>query len=71
VAGPPLLPGERMGWSVRPEYVRLSDNGHYEAIIKNVASFGSVLRLSVSIGNTSLSVVADRSLDKHRMGLVA
>jgi ABC-type Fe3+/spermidine/putrescine transport system ATPase subunit/ABC-type molybdate transport system permease subunit len=63
VAGPPILEGERVGWSVRPEHIRLSDNGHYEAKIEDIASFGGVLQLSVRLGNTSLSVLTDRSAD--------
>ncbi len=63
VAGPPILEGERVSWSVRPEHIRLSDNGHYEAMVEDIASFGGVLQLSVRLGNTSLSVLTDRSAD--------
>ena len=62
VAGPPLPQGERIGWSVRPEHIRLTDKGRYDARIHDMASFGSALRLSVSIGDTPLSVLAERSL---------
>jgi ABC-type Fe3+/spermidine/putrescine transport system ATPase subunit/ABC-type sulfate transport system permease component len=63
VAGPPIPQGERVGWSVRPEHIRLSDDGHYEAMVEDIASFGGVLQLSVRLGNTSLSVLTDRSAD--------
>jgi ABC-type Fe3+/spermidine/putrescine transport system ATPase subunit/ABC-type sulfate transport system permease component len=59
VAGPPIPQGERVGWSVRPEQIRLSDNGRYEAMVEDIASFGSMLQLSVRLGNTPLLIVAD------------
>jgi ABC-type Fe3+/spermidine/putrescine transport system ATPase subunit/ABC-type sulfate transport system permease component len=61
VAGPSIPQGERVGWSVRPEQIRLSDNGRYEAMVEDIASFGGMLQLSVRLGNTPLSIVADRS----------
>jgi ABC-type Fe3+/spermidine/putrescine transport system ATPase subunit/ABC-type sulfate transport system permease component len=63
VAGPPLLQGERVGWSVRPERIWLSDDACYVATIENVASFGVMLQLSVRLGDTPLCVLADRSFD--------
>lgn len=63
VAGPPIPQGERVGRSVRPEHIRLSDNGRYEAMIEDIASFGGMLQLSVRLGNTTLFVLADRSVD--------
>jgi molybdate transport system permease protein len=59
VAGPPIPQGERVGWSVRPEQIRLSNNGRYEAMVEDIASFGSMLQLSVRLGNTPLLIVAD------------
>jgi molybdate transport system permease protein len=63
VAGEPMVHGERVGWSVRPEDIRLGDDGCYEATILDVASFGAMLQLSVRLGGTSLSVLTHRSLD--------
>jgi molybdate transport system permease protein len=63
VAGPPMVRGERVGWSVRPEDVRLGDHGGYEATIQDVASFGAMLQVSVRLGDTSLWVLAHRSLE--------
>jgi ABC-type Fe3+/spermidine/putrescine transport system ATPase subunit/ABC-type sulfate transport system permease component len=63
VAGEPMVHGERVGWSVRPEDIRLGDDGCYEATIQDVASFGAMLQLSVRLGGTSLSVLTHRSLD--------
>ena len=63
VAGPPLLPAERVGWSVRPERIRLSADGRYEATIGDVASLGGMLQLSVRLGGIQLRVLTDPSLD--------
>jgi ABC-type Fe3+/spermidine/putrescine transport system ATPase subunit len=63
VAGTPIAHGERAGWSVRPEDIRLSDDGCYEATIQDVASFGAMLQLSVRLGGTPLCVLAHRSFD--------
>jgi molybdate transport system permease protein len=63
VAGSPLVPGERVGWSVRPEEIRLGDDGRYEATILEVASFGSMLQLVVRLGDAQLAALAQRSPD--------
>ncbi|MBV8143130.1 MAG: ABC transporter ATP-binding protein, partial [Verrucomicrobia bacterium] len=63
VAGPPMVHGEKVGWSIRPEDIRLSDNGCYEATVQDIASFGAMLQLSVRLGGTLLSVLAHRSVD--------
>jgi ABC-type sugar transport system ATPase subunit len=58
VAGPPMVHGEQVGWSVRPEDIRLGDDGRYEAMIQDIASFGAMLQLSVRLGDTPLCVLA-------------
>jgi ABC-type Fe3+/spermidine/putrescine transport system ATPase subunit/ABC-type molybdate transport system permease subunit len=63
VAGAPMVRGERVGWSVRPEDVCLGDDGRYEGTIQDVASFGAMLQLCVRLGGTSLCVYAHRSLE--------
>jgi ABC-type Fe3+/spermidine/putrescine transport system ATPase subunit/ABC-type sulfate transport system permease component len=63
VAGPPLRPAQQVGWSVRPERIRLSADGRYDATIEDVASFGGMLQLCVRLGNVRLRVLADPSLD--------
>jgi molybdate transport system permease protein len=63
VAGPPMVHGERVGWSVRPEDIRLGDDGCYEGTIQDVASFGAMLQISVRLGDTPLCVLVHRSLD--------
>ena len=64
VAGPPLQRSERVGWSVRPEHICVRENGRYEAMIEDIASFGAMLQLSVRLGNVPLLVLADRSLNR-------
>jgi hypothetical protein len=58
-----MVHGEQVGWSVRPEDIRLGDDGRYEAMIQDIASFGAMLQLSVRFGDTPLCVLAHRSLD--------
>jgi molybdate transport system permease protein len=62
VAGPALQPGTRVGWSVRPERVRLSADGRYEAKIESVAMIGSACEVSVRLGHTLLRVLTDPSV---------
>ncbi len=58
VAGPALQPGKRVGWSVRPECLRLSANGRYEATIASSATIGGAREISVRLGGTLLRVLA-------------
>jgi molybdate transport system permease protein len=61
VAGPSLQPAERVGWSVRPDRIRLSPGGRYEATIEDVASLGGMLELSVRLSGIPMRVLADPS----------
>jgi molybdate transport system permease protein len=61
VPGLPMMKGERVGWSVRPEDIRLDTNGRLEATIQEVASFGAMLQLSVRLGESTLSVLVPRN----------
>jgi molybdate transport system permease protein len=61
VAGPPLRPGKRVGWSVRPERVRLCAAGRYEARIESIAAIGGARDVLVRFGVTPLRVLADPS----------
>jgi len=64
VAGPPLPRNERVGWSVRPEHISVSNDGPYQAIIEEVTSFGARLRLSVRVSNIPLVVVTTQHLNQ-------
>jgi molybdate transport system permease protein len=60
VAGPPLIPGRRVGWSVRPEQVRVGPEGRYPATIQSVGELRAGQRaLWVQFGEVSLRAVAD------------
>jgi molybdate transport system ATP-binding protein/molybdate transport system permease protein len=63
VAGSPLSPGERVGWSVRPEEIRVDNDGCYKATIQEIASFGAMLQLIVQLGDAQLSALAQRTAD--------
>jgi molybdate transport system permease protein len=57
VAGPALQSGRRVGWSVRPERVRLSSDGRYEATIESNAMIGGAREISVRLGGTLLRIL--------------
>jgi ABC-type Fe3+/spermidine/putrescine transport system ATPase subunit len=59
VAGPPLQPGRRVGWSVRPERVRLNAKGRYEAQIESITTIGGAREIQVRLGGTPMLVLAD------------
>jgi ABC-type Fe3+/spermidine/putrescine transport system ATPase subunit/ABC-type sulfate transport system permease component len=61
VAGPALQPGRRVGWSVRPERVRLCANGRYEATIESIATIGGARDVFVRLGGALLRILADPS----------
>jgi molybdate transport system permease protein len=61
VAEPPLRPGRRVGWSVRPERVRLCAGGRYEARIESIAAIGAARDVLVRVGGTPLRILADPS----------
>ena len=63
IEGSLLVPGERVGWSVRPEEIRLGENGRYKATIGEIASFGAMLQVVVQLGDVQLTVLAQRSPD--------
>jgi ABC-type Fe3+/spermidine/putrescine transport system ATPase subunit/ABC-type sulfate transport system permease component len=64
VTGPPLPRNERVGWTVRPELIQLSNDGSYAAVIEDIIPFGSRLQLSVRLGRTSLLVLANQQVNE-------
>ena len=62
IAGPRLRPGGRVGWSVRPERVRLSFNGCYEGTIDKVVAIGGARQISVRVGGALLRAQADSTV---------
>jgi ABC-type Fe3+/spermidine/putrescine transport system ATPase subunit/ABC-type sulfate transport system permease component len=63
IAGSLLVPGERVGWSVRPEEIRLEENGRYKATIQEIASFGAMFQLLVQLGDVQLAALVQRNPD--------
>jgi ABC-type Fe3+/spermidine/putrescine transport system ATPase subunit len=61
VAGPALVPGKRVGWSVRPQRVRLCANGRYEATIESILTIGGARDVLVRLGGALLRILADPS----------
>jgi molybdate transport system permease protein len=66
VKGPSLPRNERVGWSVRPEHIQISEDGAYEGIIEDVIPFGGRFRLSVRIGDTTLLVLTAQLVDQTK-----
>lgn len=51
VSGPPLIPGSRVGWSVRPECVRICAAGQYDARIVGLGPIrGGSCEISLRLG---------------------
>jgi ABC-type Fe3+/spermidine/putrescine transport system ATPase subunit/ABC-type sulfate transport system permease component len=60
VAGPPLPPGDHIGWSVRPEHIRFAPDAPYPARILNVGDVREGQRgLTVQLGEAVLHAVTD------------
>jgi len=58
VAGPPLTPGARVGWTVSPARVRLSQAGRYEGIVEAVTRVASGHQIALRFGEASIEVAA-------------
>jgi ABC-type Fe3+/spermidine/putrescine transport system ATPase subunit/ABC-type sulfate transport system permease component len=60
VAGPPLAPLKRIGWSVRPERIRFAESGPYPARILHVGEVRDGQRsLTVRLGDAVFAVAVD------------
>jgi molybdate transport system ATP-binding protein/molybdate transport system permease protein len=66
VKGPSLPRNERVGWSVRPEHIQISEDGAYEAIVEDVTPFGGRFRLSIRIDDTKLLVLTAQPVDQSK-----
>jgi ABC-type Fe3+/spermidine/putrescine transport system ATPase subunit len=58
VAGPALKPGARVGWTVSPARVHLSEAGRYDGVVEAVTYVGSGHRITVRFGDTHIDVAA-------------
>ncbi len=58
VSGPALTPGARVGWTVSPARVRLSETGRYEGTVEAVIRVASGHQITLRFGDASVDVAA-------------
>jgi ABC-type Fe3+/spermidine/putrescine transport system ATPase subunit/ABC-type sulfate transport system permease component len=58
IGGPALAPGARVGWTVSPARVRLSDAGRYEGTVEAVSRVASGHQIALRFGDASVDVAA-------------
>jgi ABC-type Fe3+/spermidine/putrescine transport system ATPase subunit/ABC-type sulfate transport system permease component len=58
ISGPPLVPGARVGWTVSPARVRLSDTGRYEGVVEAVSRVASGHLVTLRFGDAAVDVAA-------------
>lgn len=58
VSGPALTPGARVGWTVSPARVRLSDTGQYQGTVEAVTRVASGHYVALRFGDASIEVAA-------------
>jgi molybdate transport system permease protein len=57
-AGPALRPGQRVGWSVSPAHVRISNTGAYRGLIEVVRPVGVGRQIVIRFGDAQVSALA-------------
>jgi len=60
VAGPPLRPGARVGWSIRPGGARLHAAGAYRGCVEGVVRTGLGARITVRLGDSRIHIAESR-----------
>jgi molybdate transport system permease protein len=60
VAGPALIPGQRVGWSFSPVRARITSNGPYQGTVEGVTSLGIGSHVTLRVGDARV-----RILDGH------
>jgi ABC-type Fe3+/spermidine/putrescine transport system ATPase subunit/ABC-type sulfate transport system permease component len=58
VSGPLLTPGARVGWTVSPARIRLSETGRYEGTIEAVTRVASGHQITLRFGEASIDAAA-------------
>ena len=58
VAGPALTSGARVGWTVSPARVRLSDSGTYEGVVEAVTRAASGHQIALRFGDAHIDAAA-------------
>jgi len=61
ISEPVLRPGERCGWSVRPQHVRVSPNGAYQGRIENVVPMGLSRQVMLRLGDIRIRVLDEQT----------
>jgi molybdate transport system permease protein len=56
VAGPPLRPGERLGWHFAPPHAHLHPAGAYRATVEAIAVHGLLRELTVRLGEARVRI---------------
>ncbi|HET8995767.1 MAG TPA: hypothetical protein VFN42_03790, partial [Acetobacteraceae bacterium] len=56
VSGPPLSPGERVGWSFSPARARISPTGHYQGRVEAVAQMGVGRQITLRFGDARIRI---------------
>jgi ABC-type Fe3+/spermidine/putrescine transport system ATPase subunit/ABC-type sulfate transport system permease component len=52
VAGPPLRPGARVGWTALSSRIRVSEHGHYEGRVERVVPVGVGRQMAIRFGKS-------------------
>jgi ABC-type Fe3+/spermidine/putrescine transport system ATPase subunit/ABC-type sulfate transport system permease component len=58
IAGPPLKPGARVGWTAPPARVRLSEHGTYMGCVERVVPVGTGRQLAIRFGHSLVHALA-------------
>jgi hypothetical protein len=66
VAGPPLVPGARVGWSVPTARVRLSEQGRYRGQVESVVAVSVGRQIAIRFGDALIHGLA--GYGDHRSG---
>ena len=65
VAGPPLRPGERVGWSIPPGQIRLDPAGPYHGLVEAVLPAGIGSQIAIRLGEARVRVMGERAICSH------
>jgi molybdate transport system permease protein len=58
IAGPPLVTGTHVGWTVPATHVRLSDTGTYPGVIENCIVVGMERHLAIRVGDALIGALS-------------
>jgi ABC-type sugar transport system ATPase subunit/ABC-type sulfate transport system permease component len=58
VAGPPLQPGARVGWSASSARIRVSERGRYQGQIESVTPIGTERQIAIRFGQSLIQALS-------------